>query len=178
MKFKIILISAVIALFCSVYASGMGQRKAEIEYARDFILRDLEGKKVSLSDFRGKFILLNFWATWCPPCRHEMPSIEKLHRKYGGSDFVILAVATDSKGEKIVKPFIRQKGFTFKTLIDDKNEIFDSYGLFALPTTYIVGRDGMILRKVQGEVDWFSQNSIEYFEDLIGKADGKSGDKS
>ena len=135
--------------------------------AKPFSLKDLEGKDVSLSDYKGKIVFLNFWATWCPPCRKEMPSMESLQNKLGTDDFVILAVATDRKGEKLVRPFVEEKKISFKVLIDDRSDVSDLYGVVALPTTYIIGRDGVIIEMVRGGEEWDGAETIEYFKSLI-----------
>ena len=148
----------------------MGENKGEeVKGTPDFTLKDLKGQAVTLSSFKGKIVFLNFWATWCPPCKKEMPSIEKLHKKYGGEDFVVLAVAIDTKGEKLVRPYIENKGYTFTVLLDPAGSVSDDFDVYGVPMTYIIGRDGAILSKVQGEADWFSQESQDYFEELIGK---------
>ncbi len=144
-------------------------RGGEVKGAKDFTLRNLKGQEVTLSQFKGKVVFLNFWATWCPPCKKEMPSIEKLHQKYGGEDLVVLAVAIDTKGEKLVRPYIEEKGYTFTILLDAKGEVSDDFDVYGVPMTYIIGRDGIILNKIQGEADWFSEESQKYFEELIGK---------
>ena len=148
----------------------MGENRGEeVKGTPDFTLKDLKGQAVTLSGFKGKIVFLNFWATWCPPCKKEMPSIEKLHKKYGGEDFVVLAVAIDTKGEKLVRPYIENKGYTFTVLLDPAGSVSDDFDVYGVPMTYIVGRDGAILNKIQGEADWFSQESQDYFEELMGK---------
>ncbi|MBE9536234.1 MAG: redoxin domain-containing protein [Proteobacteria bacterium] len=137
--------------------------------AKPFTLKDLEGKDVSLSDYKGKIIFLNFWATWCPPCRKEMPSMEALQKIIGIENFVILAVATDRKGEKLVRPFVEEKKISLKVLIDDKSDVSDLYGVVALPTTYIIGRDAVIIEMVRGGAEWDDADTVEYFKSLIDK---------
>ena len=174
MRGRIFPVLPLLVFFFAMPACGMGDKPVEGEKkekssaASDFKLKDLGGNEVSLSQFRGKVVFLNFWATWCPPCRTEMPSIEKLHRKYGGKDFVVLAVAIDTKGAEIVRPYIDEKGFTFVVLVDAKAETADSYDVFGVPMTFVIGRDGKILNRVQGGADWFSEESQQYFEELIG----------
>ena len=162
---------ALLLLLPAVNACSMGKVEEKVETAKDFTLPDLDGNSVTLFDKKGKIILLNFWATWCPPCRKEMPSMELLHKKFGGKDFEIIAVATDVKGAKLVKPFIEEQGVTFTVLIDSKGEITDLYGVYALPITYLIDRDGIILDKITGAADWFSEESQNYFEELIEKGE-------
>lgn len=137
--------------------------------AKPFTLKDLEGKDVSLSDYKGKIVFLNFWATWCPPCRQEMPSMDALQKILGTNDFVILALATDRKGVELVKPFVEEKKLSLKVLIDDKSNVSDDYGVVALPTTYIIGRDGVIIELVRGGAEWDDAETVEYFKALIDK---------
>lgn len=139
--------------------------------AKDFTLLDLKGKKVALSDFKGKTVFLNFWATWCAPCRHEMPSMEALSKRYDKKDLIILAVATDHQGKEIVQPFVDKNGYTFLVLIDSTNKVSDSYGVFALPTTFIIDRDGKIIEMVPGMRDWTDKDILESLDEIIGKAD-------
>ena len=148
-------------------ACGMGKVEEKIEGAKDFTLKDLSGNDVTLSEKKGKIVVLNFWATWCPPCREEMPSMEKLHKKYYGKDFEIIAVAMDPKGKKIVKPYIDENGYTFTILLDDKGAISDMYRAYAVPMTFILARDGRVIEKIMGAADWFSEESQAYIEELI-----------
>jgi peroxiredoxin len=145
----------------------MGKVEEEVKGAPAFTLPDLNGKMVTLAEKKGKVILLNFWATWCPPCRKEMPSMEMLHKKYGGDKFEILAIATDRQGAKLVKPFIDEKGLTFTVLIDSEGHVQSLYDAYALPMTYIIGKDGLIFEKIIGMVDWYSEESQKYIEELI-----------
>ena len=186
MSRKVAVFPVLLLLTTAVFACGMDRSNKEEaakgedttewvalkkgKKAKDFTLKDLKGNDVSLSDYNGKVVLLNFWATWCPPCRSEMPSIEKLHKKYSDKGLVVLAVATDRKGEEIVKPFVDEKGLTFTVLIDSSADVSDSYGVIGLPTTYVIGRDGTILEKEMGGADWFSKEIQAYFEELMGEA--------
>ena len=163
----------ILALFLtipSINACSMGDIEEKVEVAKDFTLKDLNGNEVTLSKKRGKIILLNFWATWCPPCRKEMPSMELLHKKFGGKDFEIIAVATDSKGEKLVRPFVEENNLTFPILIDEKGDVSDLYQIHALPVTYLIGRDGLVIDKITGAAEWFSSKSQDYFEQLIAES--------
>lgn len=102
--------------------------------APDFTLRDLHGNSVSLRDLRGKVIFLNFWATWCPPCRLEMPTMERLHEEFGDQGLVILAINYRERPEEI-KAFFQEHHLTFSTLLDEKVEVFELYKAWSLPTT-------------------------------------------
>src|SRR6266852_5491119 len=107
--------------------------------ATDFKLRDLGGHEVSLSSMRGKVIFLNLWATWCEPCRREMPSIETLYEKFGkDKSFVILAVSEDSDGSKAVAPYVKQSGYKFEILLDPRNNVGEAYNVSGIPETFVI----------------------------------------
>jgi len=127
-------------------------------YAPEFKLTDINGKRVALSDLRGKVVLLNFWATWCGPCRAEMPSLGNLYEALKGKGFVVIAVSVDTS-EKPVKPFVSEKRISFPVLMDkDKEVAFDQYGVFGLPTSFLIDRRGVIVEKFMGERDWGSSD--------------------
>ncbi|ULA63929.1 MAG: Thiol:disulfide oxidoreductase related to ResA [Nitrospira sp.] len=124
------------------------------EEAPNFQLRDLNGNTVSLSQLRGKVVLVNFWATWCGPCRIEMPAMEQLYRSYSRKDFEILAVSTDPQGAAVTRPFQQEMGFTFPILHDAEYRIGLMYGARSLPMTFMVDRNGIVRQKVPGARDW------------------------
>ncbi|QOV10542.1 peroxiredoxin family protein [Viridibacillus arvi] len=126
------------------------------ELAPDFELETLEGKKVKLSDFRGKKVILNFWATWCPPCKAEIPHMQKYYEKYAEEDnFEIVAVNLTSYKEsvKYVKKFVKTYEMTFPVLLDTKGEQMDAYEIYVVPTTYYLDTKGIVQKKVRGPVD-------------------------
>ena len=137
--------------------------------APDFSLHDINGKSISLSQFRGKIVFLNIWATWCGPCRVEMPAMEKLYQKFKNESFVILAVSIDSQGESVVIPFLKEYGITFPILFSPDSGIMDIYMVNALPASYIIDKKGNIVTQVLGGRNWFGPKTIETFEYLIHK---------
>src|SRR5574338_1290525 len=122
--------------------------------ARNFTLKDLEGFQVALDQFRGKVVLLNFWAPWCGPCRIEMPAMEQLYRSFSRKDFEILAVSTDAQGIAVTKPFQREMGFTFPVLHDADFRIGMRYGARTLPMTFLIDQQGIIRKRIFGARDW------------------------
>ena len=111
----------------------------------DVELKTLDGKSVNLSDYKGEKIFLNFWATWCPPCRVEMPEMQEFHEKYGDEVHIIAVNATGTeKSVDKVKEFAEENGYTFTILLDEKNKATSKYRATALPTTYFIGADGVI----------------------------------
>lgn len=126
----------------------------------DFSAVDLKGKNVKLSDYKGKIIWLNFWATWCPPCKEEMPYMEELYNKYKDKDLVILAVAptsvelkggTDSnKAKKQVESFIKENGYTFPVLLDKEDKAWEIYQQRGIPANYIIDKKGIVRYVIPG----------------------------
>jgi len=129
-------------------------------------LPDLSGRQVSLSDFKGKILFVNFWATWCPPCREEMPSMQKLHARLKDKDFLMVAIDLQESAEP-VKKFLNEYELTFMTLLDSKGETGPLFGINSIPTTLIMDKNGMIIGVAMGPRDWASKKSIALFEHLI-----------
>jgi len=135
--------------------------------APDFVLSTLDGRKVSLKDFRGKAVFLNFWATWCPPCVVEMPSMEALHKRFKGKGLVVLAV-NDAENVNKVGSFIKKRGYTFHVLLDSDGLVTDgSYRVVGLPTTYLIDSNGMVVGKAEGVRAWDSPESFRLMEEII-----------
>jgi peroxiredoxin len=132
----------------------------------DFTLSDLSGKKVSLSSYKGKLVFLNFWATWCPPCRAEMPSMERLYQKLKDRGLVILAVDLQEDA-KSVRKFVDEHKLTFPVLLDADGRVGATYGARNIPTTYIIGRDGSALGGTIGGHEWDSPEMIAFFTRLL-----------
>jgi len=137
-----------------------------IAEAIDFTLKDLNGKPVRLSDFRGKIVLLNFWATWCPDCRIEMPSMQKLHSRFKDTDFVLVSISIKESASEVQKFFKKHK-LTFIGLLDSDGEVGSQMGIRAIPTTFILDRNGKIAGTIMGSREWDSKASIALFEHLI-----------
>lgn len=167
---------APIALLLAVLGAVAGlqylHRPPNIGYeAADFTLPDLQGKPVRLSDFRGKVVFLNFWATWCPPCRMEMPNMEGLYKQLAPRDFVMLAVAEDEGGAAAVGPFVRELGLSFPVLLDPEATLSPRYGATGYPETFIIDRNGRVVNHTIGPEDWDSKEMVAYFEQLLAAPD-------
>ncbi|PFG04688.1 redoxin domain-containing protein [Bacillus sp. es.034] len=124
--------------------------------APDFTLTTLDGKEVKLSDYQGKKVILNFWATWCPPCKAEMPHMEQYYEKKAKKEKVeILAVnlTSQDEGEKAVQQFVDGYELTFPILMDEKGDIGDEYRAFTIPTTYMIDTNGLIQHKIVGPMN-------------------------
>ncbi len=122
---------------------------------------------VALSAFAGKPVLLNFWATWCAPCRREMPSLERLQARFG-QDLAVLAVSEDVAGAKVVAPFLAKLGLRAVTVyLDPKNVVGHAFEVQGLPTSFVINRTGEVLGRVEGEADWLSPAMLEIIAPLV-----------
>ena len=132
----------------------------------DFTLPDPAGKKVSLKDFRGKLVMLNFWATWCAPCREEMPTMERLYQEFKNKGFVILAVdVKDKKTDALA--FIKELKLTFFVVFDLEGEVGFLYGVWGLFATYLIGAKGEGLARMWGPADWYSPGARTLIQALL-----------
>lgn len=122
--------------------------------APDFVAQDLQGQAVRLSAQRGKVVFLNFWTTWCPPCRMEMPAMEALSKKFAAEDFVMLAISEDDGGAPVVKKFADEMKLTFPILTSPTGEIGRSFGVFGYPETFLIDREGKQVARFIGPRDW------------------------
>jgi peroxiredoxin len=137
--------------------------------APDFTLPDLAGRQTRLADLRGKVVLVNFWATWCPPCREEVPSMMRLNRMMAGKPFQMLAVSEDEGGKKAVEAYFKTAGAELPALLDQDQAIGKRYGLTGVPETFVVDKKGVILKKVIGAMEWSDPQVVLYLEDLMKK---------
>lgn len=115
---------------------------------------------VKLEDYRGQVVLLNFWATWCPPCVHEMPSLEGLHQRLKGKSFKILAVSVDEGGWAAIDRFLKQFPVTLDILLDARGDVSSLYGTYQLPESFLIDKNGVIIRKYVGPRDWMDPSII------------------
>jgi cytochrome c biogenesis protein CcmG, thiol:disulfide interchange protein DsbE len=134
--------------------------------APDFALPDLEGRVHGLADFRGRVVVLNFWATWCPPCIDEMPSLERLHQALGERGVAVIAVSVDERFSD-VPAFVEKFHLTFPVLYDEGKKVSRKYQSFKYPETYILDRDGRLKSKVVGPRDWSAPTVIRDMVDLL-----------
>jgi len=135
--------------------------------APDFNLENLRGGDTGLADYKGKVVLLNFWATWCMPCRAEMPSMETLWKKYKEQGFVILAISIDEGSKKRVEKFIEIFDLSFPVLLDPESKVNDLYKVSNMPTSFLIDRNGKIISRIVGSDDWASEEAIQLVETLL-----------
>ena len=118
--------------------------------APDFNLKDQYGVVHSLENYKGKVIFLNFWATWCPPCKKEMPDIENIYKEYGENKKDVVILGVNSEKENEVKKFLKDKGYTFPIVIDENSEVMRKYFIQAFPTSFVIDKEGNVYGYVMG----------------------------
>ena len=128
-------------------------------------LNDPAGRSISLSDFKGKIVFINFWTTWCPTCVIEMPSMEKLHQKFKDKDFVMVAINLQESASTVTK-FFKDYNLTFLALLDTTGDVGTGFGIRSIPTTFILDKNGRMIGKILGPREWESKKSIALFEYL------------
>jgi peroxiredoxin len=146
-------------------AAGLGVPKEPIE-ADDFELARLTGGKVKLSSYRGRVVFLNFWATWCPPCRGEMPSMERLYQLLRGRGLEIVAVDLQEPKDTVQK-FVKDHALTFPILLDTSGAVGGAWGAQSIPTTYLLDRKGGIIARSVGGREWDSADMVALFETIL-----------
>jgi len=132
-----------------------------------FVAQDLQGKTQRFATYRGKVVLLNFWATWCPPCRKEMPTMEQLYQTYKDRGLVVLAVSQDQAPLATVRSFAEELKLSFPVWHDRDGLVGRQYSVPGVPASYLIGRDGRIVYKALGEYDWFSPEARTTVEALL-----------
>jgi len=155
---------------------GVSRPKTSLP-APEFTLTDMDGERHHLSDYRGNVVLIHFWATWCLPCRAEMPAIHRMSRTFDGRGLKVLCVNVDRGERQAVEGFMQDIGLHFHTLLDPQGEVRKRYEVFALPTSYIIGRDGRILGRAVGERNWDSARGRALIEYLIAPAGQAANDE-
>jgi peroxiredoxin len=156
-------------VYRSFYRIGFGVPK-KITPAPDFTLKDLSGRDVTLSELEGKVVLLNLWATWCPPCRAEMPSMQELYDMFPRDEFTILAVAapnTSRDSREKIEQHIEENEFSFPVLLDEDMEVNAAYGSGSIPTSWIVGPDGNLIARLIGARDWTEEAIVDALRELM-----------
>ncbi len=173
MKRMVLVVTTVLALVAGTYFADRATRvkpkgkvKADnpvVAAAPDFTLKDLDGKDVSLSQFKGKVVLINFWATWCEPCYIEIPWLIEMQQKYGDKGFTVLGVAMDEEGKSEVAPFVAKERFNVNgqklpmsyPILLGNDAMADKFGgLLGYPTSILVSRDGKVIKRITGLISY------------------------
>ncbi len=148
-------------------ALGIQIPKEQVE-APNVVGADPDGNFILLEDFRGKVVFLNFWATWCIPCRLEMPAMERLYRDFKGQGFIVLAVNVQ-EGPGPVRAFMQELRLTFPVVLDPKGKAAMAFAVRGLPATYLIDRNQMIVGRAIGAREWDSKDGREYIRALLGE---------
>jgi len=153
---------------------SIGLTKPAFARAPDFNLRDGTGGMASLSGNRGNLILLNFWATWCGPCREEMPSMEQLSRSFGGQGFTVLAVNQRESAAQVER-YMKTNGLNFRAPLDTDGRVSASYRVYGIPATYLIDAHGQAIGMKSGTRDWAAREVVDVFRKLIADGGGSVG---
>ena len=167
-----LLVTALLSFYI-IFINKIDLKPGEVEYpaeaflAPGFELPSLQGGKVKLSDYRGKVLFINFWATWCATCKVEMPSMEKLYQRFREYDFEMLTISVD-KDLSLITPFVKEYGLTFPVLLDPDSKLAkQDYKTTGVPETFVVDKNGIIVHKAIGPRDWANDETMEAFAQLI-----------
>lgn len=168
--FNTLILFVIVAFSANVLAGELKPYKGRP--LPDFELLDLKGKKHSIADYKGKVLLVNFWATWCPPCVKEMPSMQRLQDEMAGKPFETLAVNMGEDKEMITSflskhPAMKETPLSFPILMDTDSVVLKSWKIFAFPTTFLINKNGEIKYGLFGGLEWDSPEAVEVVEALI-----------
>lgn len=154
---------------CSKDASkaGSGAKPVEKKPAPSISVVSMDDTQLNLDALKGKVVLLNFWATWCPPCREEIPSMMKLNQAMAGKPFQMVCISVDEGGKKAVAEFFKNTGFSLPAYFDATGQAAATYGITGVPETFVIDKNGIIAKKVIGGMDWNSPEVIAFLEGLM-----------
>lgn len=173
--FALLTVTLLVAIGCKKEnnavkpAADSNARAVEGSAAPDFTVRDLAGQEVKLASLKGKVVLVNFWATWCPPCKEEFPSMMKLNQSMTGKQFQMMAISIDEDGKEAVESYFKKSGMALPVFLDNDGAVSRSYGTTGVPETFIVDKAGIIQKKIIGGMDWSSPEVVAYLDELLKK---------
>jgi len=153
--YYLIIFIVIVLSFQQSHAIDKEVGSAVGKYAPDFEIRDTNGRKVTLYEFRGKVVLINFWATYCVPCRTEMPSLNNLYLTFNDRGFIVVAITVNTSMDS-AKSFIAEKKLVFPVVLDVDRKVYSNYAVHGLPVSFLINKKGVIVKKFMGEEDWDS----------------------
>ncbi|MDQ6663457.1 MAG: TlpA family protein disulfide reductase [Acidobacteriota bacterium] len=160
-------IGLLLAAFVFTIYRGIHENIVNVgDSAPNFSIAADNGRTVSNSDFGGKVLVLNFWATWCPPCIQELPSLDAFNRKFAGQGVVVLGISVD-KDSKAYRNFLKRAGISFLTARDPEQNVNRKYGTVQFPETYIIDRNGKVLEKIINATNWMDEKMVNYVQSLL-----------
>jgi DsbE subfamily thiol:disulfide oxidoreductase len=166
--FVLIVIASLTA--CDTGKTVLSEKKlsaVEKKPAPDISVSSLNGETLKLSGLKGNVVLLNFWATWCPPCREEIPSMMKLNEAMTGKKYQMVAVSLDEGGKTAIEGFFRTSGYHLPTYTDPDGKAAAAYGVTGFPESFVIDKNGIIVKKIIGPLDWSAPETIAFLEDLM-----------
>jgi peroxiredoxin len=179
--FRIAAVALLVVAYLGIYkmvamlrepAMAIPTLEERVPFRVDFTLPDIEGHLVRLADLRGRPVLINIWATWCSPCREELPSMSALYKDYSAKGLAMIAIATDTGGKAVVAPFILAHGLTFPVLLDPQNIVGTQLQVPGIPTSYLLDKRGRVIDLVIGARDWYSRKIRHLIEQLLAEEGG------
>jgi len=162
-----VLVVLAVMTACNRNQANKTAMPVENSPAPEVVVNSLQGAPLKLSDLKGKVVLLNFWATWCPPCRSEIPSMMKLNAAMAGKPFQMVAISIDEGGRPAIESFFQTSGFSLPAYTDPDNRAAKTYGITGVPETFIIDRQGVIVKKVIGPLEWDSPEVAAFLEQLM-----------
>ena len=156
LKAVVPLLAGAAFLFDGIQSHAADLKKAAPEWQ----LNDVDGKPVKLSDFKGKVVILDFWATWCPPCRAEIPGFVAIQKKYADKGLSVIGVSLDQQGPSVVKPFMRELGMNYPVVMGNPKIVGDYGGITEIPTTFVIDRRGNVVTAYEGVTDQATFESV------------------
>ena len=165
--FSLLLLLSGVAQATTPLANLLVVPEVERQSAPDFVSENLRGGNTGLADYEGKIVLLNFWATWCMPCRAEMPGMETLWQKYKEQGLVVAAVSVDEGSRGRIETFSKLFDLSFPILLDPESKVSDLYKVSNMPTSFLIDRNGKIISRIVGTEEWASPEAIQLVEKLL-----------
>lgn len=161
---RFLILPTLVAITLAVACYGGSHPPRVGSAAKEFVVQDSD-RKVSLNQFRGQVVVLNFWATWCAPCQQELPSLISMQERLRGQGVMVLGVSIDVD-EDAYHRFVKQKNVNFLTVRDPEQKVAEMYGTSGWPETYIIDRQGVMRRKIIGPIDWNSPEVVQFLSKL------------
>lgn len=174
MKYRWLLVLLIMGVIGSTVWLGLPQAPAAVKISEaraGFALPDLQGVMQKLPE--GEVVLLNFWATWCPPCRKEIPSMVELHEKFAAQGLKVVAVSVDQNRDQL-RSFVREHRMPFQVLHDADSSVSQSYGVFRYPESFLIDKQGKVRYHLLGAVDWVSQPLLKTVEGMLAEPASKA----
>ncbi len=173
----VILLAAVLPVLFFIFSTPREEKTTQEpqsvgvgDKAPDFVLTGLDGRQVHLADLAGKIVILHFWATWCPPCVEEMPTLNKIAAQLPSADFALLAASVDDGGAAAVSSFMQRNRLSMPVFLDQNHSVSSRYGTFKFPETYLIGRDGLVKYKIIGPRDWTDPETLNALKELAARS--------